>query len=151
MDPTPTAADAGAFRVPVGDLRLGPRERRYLAEVVASNRLSYGPFSQRFEALFARLHDCRYAVFCNSGTSALHLAVAALTERHGWADGDEVLVPAVTFIATGNVVLHNGLRPVFVDVDPRTYNLDPARLAAHLSPRTRAIMPVHLMGLPADL
>src|SRR5437868_13810620 len=109
---TPQAAP---LKVPVGDLRLGPREKQYLAEVIDSNRLSYGPFSQRFEALFAQLHDCKYAVFCNSGTSALHLALATLKERHGWNDGDEILVPAVTFIATSNVVLHNHLRPVFVD------------------------------------
>jgi dTDP-4-amino-4,6-dideoxygalactose transaminase len=138
-------------RVTVGDVRLGPREKEYLAQVIDSNRLSYGPFTERFEALFAQLHDCRYAVFCNSGTSALHVAVTALKERHGWQDGDEVLVPAVTFIATSNVVLHNGLQPVFVDVCPRTYNLDPAQIESKITPRTRAILPVHLLGLPADL
>ena len=94
--------------------------------MIDSNRLSYGPFTERFEGLFAREHDCGYAVFCNSGTSALHIALAALKELHGWADGDEVLVPAVTFVATSNVVLHNRLTPVFVDVDPLTYNIDPA-------------------------
>ncbi len=143
--------DEPALKVPVGELRLGAREKGYLEQVVASNRLSYGPFSQRFEALFAQLHDCKYAVFCNSGTSALHIALAALKERHGWRDGDEVLVPAVTFIATSNVVLHNNLRPVFVDVHPRTYNIDPALIEAKITPRTRAILPVHLMGLPADM
>jgi perosamine synthetase len=139
------------LKVPVGDLRLGAKEKQYLAQVIDSNRLSYGPFSQRFEALFAQLHDCKYAIFCNSGTSALHLALAALKERHGWQDGDEVLVPAVTFIATSNVVLHNHLRPVFVDVDRATYNIDPALIEAKITPRTRAILPVHLMGLPADM
>jgi perosamine synthetase len=138
-------------RVTVGDVRLGPREKQYLTAVIDSNRLSYGPFTERFESLFARLHDCRHAIFCNSGTSALHIAVAALKERYGWRDGDEVLVPAVTFIATSNVVLHNGLRPVFVDVHPRTYNIDPERIEEKITPRTRAILPVHLLGLPADL
>src|SRR5438132_174706 len=89
--PSGEARPDGPFRVPVGDLRLGPKEKQYLAQVVESNRLSYGPFSQKFEDLFARLHDCKYAIFCNSGTSALHLAVAALKERHGWRDGDEIL------------------------------------------------------------
>jgi dTDP-4-amino-4,6-dideoxygalactose transaminase len=138
-------------KVTVGDLRLGEREKQYLGEVIASNRLSYGPFSQRFEALFAEQHDCRYAVFCNSGTSALHIALAALKEQHGWADGDEVIVPAVTFVATSNVVLHNRLTPVFVDIDPLTYNIDPELIEARITPRTKAILPVHLLGLPADM
>ena len=142
---------APPLKVTVGDLRLGDREKQYLAEVVDSNRLSYGPFTQRFEAMFADLHDCKFAAFCNSGTSALHVALAALKELHGWADGDEVLVPAVTFVATSNVVLHNRLTPVFVDVCPATYNIDPALIEAKITPRTRALLPVHLLGLPADM
>ena len=144
-------ADQPAFRVSVGDLRIGPKERLYANEVLDSSRLSYGPFSQRFESLFASVHDCKYAIFCNSGTSALHIALAALKERHGWADGDEVIVPAVTFIATSNIVMHNQMKPVFVDVQPDTYNIDPAQIEAKITPRTRAIIPVHLMGLPADM
>jgi perosamine synthetase len=139
------------FRVTVGELQLGPKEREYLGQVIDSNRLSYGPWTQKFEAEFAKMHDSRYAVFCNSGTSALHIAVAALKELHGWQDGDEVIVPSVTFVATVNVVLHNGLKPVFVDVDPQTYNLDPNLLESKITPRTRAILPVHLLGLPADM
>lgn len=135
----------------VGGLEIGPRERKYLSQVIASNRLSYGPVTQQFERDFARLHDSRFAIFCSSGTAALHLAVAALKEKYHWRDGDEILVPAVTFIATSNVVLHNGLRPVFVDVDPRTYNIDPALIEKHITRRTRAILPVHLMGLPCDM
>ncbi len=139
------------FRVTVGDLQLGAREKEYLGQVIDSNRLSYGPFTRRFEEMFAAEHDCKFAVFCNSGTSALHIALAALKELHGWEDGDEVLVPAVTFIATSNVVLHNRMTPVFVDVDPLTYNIDPALIEAKITPRTRAILPVHLLGLPADM
>lgn len=138
-------------RVSVGDLVIGPRARRYLARVIKSSRLSYGPFSERFEREFARLHGCDYGIFCNSGTSALHVSLQALKERHGWKDGDEVIVPSVTFVATANVVLHNRLTPVFADVDPRTYNIDPAELERRLSPRTRAVIPVHLLGLPADM
>ena len=137
--------------MPVAGFTLGARERGNLARVIASGRISYGPFSRRFEREFARAHGCAHAVFVNSGTSALHLAVAALKERHGWKDGDEVLVPAVTFVATANVVLHNNLTPVFVDVHPRTYDMDPALIEARLTRRTRAIMPVHLLGLPADM
>ncbi|MFA6318256.1 MAG: DegT/DnrJ/EryC1/StrS family aminotransferase [Elusimicrobiota bacterium] len=135
----------------VGDFKFGPREKRYLRQVIASNRISYGPFSRRFEAAFARAHACRHAVFCNSGTSALHIALAALKEARGWKDGDEVLVPAVTFVATANIVYHNRMTPVFVDVDPRTYTLDPRLLEARTTRRTRAVIPVHLMGLPADM
>lgn len=139
------------LKVTVGDLKLGAQEKAYLNQVIDNNRLSYGPFTQRFEAMFAEMHDCRYAVFCNSGTSALHIALAALKIVHGWEDGDEVLVPAVTFVATSNVVLHNRLTPVFVDVDPLTYNIDPAKIEEKITPRTRAILPVHLLGLPADM
>ncbi len=138
-------------QIGVGDLRLGPLEKRYVLEVLDSNRLSYGPFTERFEAEFARLHDCRYGIFCNSGTSALHVALAALKERHGWADGDEVLVPATTFIATSNIVLHNGMRPVFVDISLKDYGMDPGLIADRVTPRTRAIIPVHLCGLPCDM
>ena len=138
-------------QIGVGGLVLGPAERRYLDEVIASNRLSYGPMTQRLERDFGEMHDCRYSVFCNSGTSALHIALAALKERHGWADGDEVIVPAVTFVATSNIVLHNQMVPVFVDVERDTYNLDPRLLEEKITPRTRAIIPVHLLGLPCDM
>jgi len=149
--PAKKKAQPARREIGVGGFALSPRARRYVGEVLRSNRLSYGPFHRRFEAKFAAEHDCRHAVFCNSGTSALHIALQALKERRGWADGDEVLVPAVTFIATSNVVLHNRMTPVFVDVDPRTYTLDPAKLAEKITPRTRAVMPVHLLGLPADM
>ena len=139
------------MRVTVGDLKIGPQEKKYVNEVLDSNRLSYGPFSRRFEAMFAELHDCKHAIFCNSGTSALHIAVAALKDRYRWADGDEVIVPATTFVATCNVVLHNNLRPVFVDVCPETYNINPALIERAITKKTRAIVPVHLTGLPADM
>jgi len=135
----------------VGGLEMGPLERQLVLEVLDSGRLSPGPFVARFEQEIARLHGRRFGVMCNSGTSALQIALAALREAGGWADGDEVLVPAVTFIATANVVLMNGLRPVFVDVDPLTYTIDPALIEARITPRTRAIIPVHLFGLPCDM
>ena len=138
-------------QIGVGNLVLGKAEKHYLQKVIASNRLSYGPMSERFETEFAKLHDSRYAIFCNSGTSALHVALAALKERYGWQDGDEVIVPAVTFIATSNIVLHNGMTPVFVDVDRRTYNIDPALIESKITSKTRAIIPVHLFGLPCDM
>ena len=135
----------------VGGFAASARARRYVGQVLRSGRLSYGTFHQRFEAAFAAEHDSRHAIFCNSGTSALHVAVQALKEKYGWADGDEILVPAITFIATSNVVLHNRLKPVFVDVDPLTYTIDPMKMEAKITKRTRAVMPVHLLGLPADM
>lgn len=138
-------------QIGVGGFEIGEAEKRYLNEVIESSRLSYGPMTQKFEALFAEAHDCKYAVFCNSGTSALHMALAVLKERGGWQDGDEVIVPAVTFVASSNIVLHNGMRPVFVDVEPDTYNLDPAKIVEKITDRTRCILPVHLFGQPASM
>jgi perosamine synthetase len=135
----------------VGGFATSALARRYVNEALDSNRLSYGPFHRRFEAAFAAEHDSKHAVFLNSGTSALHIALQALKEKHGWADGDEVIVPSVTFIATSNVVLHNRMVPVFADVDPLTYTLDPAKFEAAITPKTRAVIPVHLLGLPADM
>ena len=135
----------------VGTVRISPLARQLVLSTLESNRLSYGPLTRRFENDFARLHDCRFGVMSNSGTSALHLALAALQEIHGWQPGDEVIVPAVTFVATANVAIHNGLRPVFVDVEPSFYELDPAQIEAHVTPRTRALVPVHLFGQPCDM
>lgn len=143
--------DAPARTVTVGDFRTGPKEREYVNAVLDSNRLSHGPWSRRFEAMWAAAHDSRFAVFCNSGTSALQIAVAALKKKYGWQDGDEILVPSVTFVATANVVLYNNLVPVFVDVDPVTFNIDPGLVEAKITARTRGVIPVHLCGLPADM
>ena len=135
----------------VGDVVLGPAERRYMNDVLDKGRLSYGEYTRSFEQEFARLHDRRVAIICNSGTSALQVALHALKRRYGWHDGDEVLVPAVTFVASANVVLQNRLTPVFVDIEPDFYEMDPAGIERHITPRTRAIMPVHLFGQPCDM
>lgn len=147
----PSTSSGVQRRVNVGELILGTRERFHLQRAIDSDRLSYGPITQEFETSFARLHDTPYACFCNSGTSALQIALCALKEQRGWRDGDEVIVPAVTFVATVNVVLQNGLKPVLVDVEPDTFNIDPGRIADAITSRTRCIMPVHLLGLPADM
>lgn len=139
------------MRVGVGCCSIDPLGVRYVNQVLKSGRLSYGPFHRRFERSFAREHQSLHSVFCNSGTSALHIALQALKELHGWKDGDEVLVPAITFVATANIVLHNRLTPVFVDVEENTYNINPDEIEQHITRRTRAIIPVHLLGLPADM
>src|SRR5438067_8176032 len=124
---------------------VGPDELDALAEVIESGMLTMGPRVPEFEAELARACETRHAVAVSSGTAALHLAVLAL----GLEPGDEVLVPAYTFPATANVVALAGLRPVLVDVDPDTMNLDPEQVT--VGPRTRAILAVHLFGRPARL
>ncbi|MEW6616805.1 MAG: DegT/DnrJ/EryC1/StrS family aminotransferase [Patescibacteria group bacterium] len=139
------------YQIGSAGFHFGNRERKYIGEVLKSHRLSYGPWSKKFEDIFAKEHDSKFAVFSNSGTSALHMALAAMKEKYGWKDGDEVIVPAVTFVATSNIVLFNNMKPVFVDVDPKTYNIDPSKIEAAITKRTRVILPVHLFGMPADM
>lgn len=138
-------------QIGVGHCQIGPQAKALVQEVLDSNRLSAGPMMARFEQRIAALHGCKHGLMSNSGTSALQIALAALKERDGWADGDEVLVPALTFVATSNVVLYNGLTPVFVDIEPEYYCIDPAQIERRITTRTRAIMPVHIGGLPCDM
>ncbi|MDO8500058.1 MAG: DegT/DnrJ/EryC1/StrS family aminotransferase [bacterium] len=138
-------------QIGVGGTVITALHKRYVGKVLASGRLSYGPFLKAFEMKFAKLHNRRFAVSANSGTSALQVALHALKELGNWKDGDEVLVPALTFIATSNVVIQNNLKPVFVDIDSRTYHIDPAKIEKYITKRTRAIMPVHLFGVSADM
>lgn len=138
-------------QIGVGGFRISERAKELVMQVLDSNRVTSGPMMARFEERIAALHGCRFGLMSNSGTSALQIALQALKERHGWADGDEVLVPALTFVATSNVVLYNGLKPVFVEVEPRHYMIDPAKIEERITPRTRAIMPVHIGGQPCDM
>jgi perosamine synthetase len=124
---------------------VGREELDVIAEVIESGMLTMGVRVPEFEAELARVCETRHAVAVSSGTAALHLAVLAL----GLEPGDEVIVPAYTFPATANVVALSGLKPVLVDVDPATMNLDPAQV--EVGPRTRAILAVHLFGRPARL
>lgn len=139
------------YQIGSAGFHFGAKEKKYIGEVLKSHRLSYGPWSRRFEEVLAKEHDSKFAVFSNSGTSALHMALAAMKEKYGWHDGDEVIVPAVTFVATSNIVIYNNMNPVFVDVDPKTYNINPKKIEAAITPRTRVILPVHLFGMPADM
>lgn len=135
----------------VGTVDIGTNERLYIEKVLDSGLITAGPILTRFEELFARRHGRVHGIMVNSGTSALQIALAALKERHKWADYCEVIVPALTFIASSNMILEVGLIPVFVDVDPFTYTIDTKELARAITPRTVAIMPVHLFGLPCDM
>jgi len=147
----PEPSGATARRIGIGDCAISDRAKALVLEVLDSNRLSAGPMMARFEHEMAALHGCAYGLMSNSGTCALQIALAAVKERHGWQDGDEVLVPALTFVATSNVVLYNGLKPVFCDVEADYFCIDPAGIESRITPRTRAIMPVHVAGLPCDM
>ena len=136
------------------DIRLarpdvGEEELAAVAEVLESGQLTMGPRVAEFEELLAAACGTRHAVAVSSGTAALHAVVLALGLGQG-VDGhrDEVLVPAYTFPATANVVALAGAKPVLVDVDPDTFNLDLSRVEAALTPRTRAVLAVHLFGRP---
>jgi perosamine synthetase len=138
-------------QIGVGTADIRAEDRARVAQVLGSGRLSAGPMMAELEQRFAAIHDRRHAAMCNSGTGALQLALQALKERYGWTDGAEVIVPAMTFVATVNIVLFNRLTPVLADIDPATFNLDPASAAAAVTDRTVAMIPVHLFGQPADM
>ena len=134
--------------IPVSMPDLSGREQAYAAEAVASTWISSsGPFLDRFEREFAAACGTPHAVATSNGTTALHLALATL----GVGPGDEVLVPAMTYIATANAVTYCGATPVFVDIDPETWCLDPRRIEAAITRRTKGVIPVHLLGHPADM
>jgi dTDP-4-amino-4,6-dideoxygalactose transaminase len=126
---------------------IGQEEFQAVREVLESRWLTTGPVTQQFEREFAEFVGCKYAVAVNSCTAALHLALDAA----GITAGDEVLVPSYTFAATAEVVVYLGARPVLCDSLPGGFNIDPADAARRITPKTRAIIAVHLAGEPCDL
>ncbi len=134
--------------IPAARPFIGPEERAAVDRVLESGILAQGPEVASFEREFSeQVVDGRHAVAVNSGTSALHLSLLAA----GIGPGDEVIVPSFTFAATANSVALTGATPVFVDIEPRHFCLDPEAVEAAVGPRTRAVMPVHLYGHPADM
>jgi dTDP-4-amino-4,6-dideoxygalactose transaminase len=134
-------------QIPITKPVVGDQEWQALREPLATGWLTQGPQVAAFEQAFAARHQVRYALATTSCTTALHLILASL----GIQPGDEVIVPAFTWIATANAVEYCGARPVFADIDRDTYNLDIGQVKACITPRTRAIMPVHLFGLCVDM
>lgn len=134
-------------RYPVGLPFIGDLERARVAQTLLDGQLTQGPTVARFEETFAEWLGVRNAVACSSGTAALHLALRAL----GIGPGDEVLVPDLSFVATANAVVYCGATPVLVDVDAATWNISLTDADRKIGSRTKAIVPVHLYGLPCDM
>lgn len=126
---------------------IGEEERRAVLEPLESGWLTQGPKVAEFERMFAARHQVRHALATTSCTTATHLALVAA----GVGPGDEVIVPAFTWVSTANVVVHCGATPVFCDVSTEDFNIDPAQIADKVTDRTKAIIPVHLFGMVADM
>ena len=135
------------MRVPLSAPDIQEEDIEAVAGVLRSSRLSMGPKLEEFENAIARYVGAQHAIGVSSGTSGLHLCVRAL----GIGEGDEVIVPSFAFIAVANVLRYERAIPVFVDIEPETLNLDPFRIEAAITPRTKAILVVHTFGCPANL
>ncbi|MDB5100822.1 MAG: Glutamine--scyllo-inositol transaminase [Cyanobacteria bacterium RYN_339] len=143
LEMQPKRAEFLVFGAPL----IEEEEIREVEATLRSGWLGTGPKTKLFEQRFAEYTGAKFAVALNSATAGLHLALDAL----GIGPGDEVIVPTMTFAATANVVFHVGATPVFADCDPTTFNIDPASIAAAITPRTKAIIPVHFAGRPCDM
>lgn len=126
-------------------------QKRLIQKVLNSGRLTYGPVTRQLEQEFGKIHGHKEVLFTDSGTSALMIALRTMKDMYGWKDGAEVIMPAVTFVATMNVILFTNLKPVLVDIDRKTLNIDPNLALKAVTGKTVAIMPVHLLGLPANM
>jgi dTDP-4-amino-4,6-dideoxygalactose transaminase len=142
-DDKPLRKDFLPFHQPL----IGAEEEAEVIQTLRSGWLTTGPRTQEFERDFAEYIGCNHAIGLNSCTAGLHLALVAI----GVGEGDEVITTPITFPATANVIVHQRARPVFADVDPETLNINPEKIEEKISPRTRAIIPVHLAGHPCEM
>ena len=133
--------------IPLSRPDITERDKQAVIAVLDSNYLSLGPKLKEFEQKMAAYAGTKYAVACNSGTSGLHMIVAAL----GIKDGDEVITTPFSFISSSNCMLFERAKPVFVDIDEKTYNIDTAQIEAKITERTKAILPVHIFGQPVNM
>jgi perosamine synthetase len=133
--------------IPLARPHIGERERELVMDVLRSDALACGEMVPAFERAFADRVGTRFAIACSSGTAGLHVGL----NRLGLGPGDEVVTSSFSFIASANVILHERATPVFADIDERTLNVDPAAVEAAITPRTRAIVPIHIFGYPCDI
>lgn len=133
--------------IPIAKPIIGQEEIRAVGDVLASGMLTQGESVKKFEEAFSSYLDVKHSIAVSNGTVSLDLALKALDLKAG----DEVISPAFTFIATANAILYQGLLPVFADVNPKTFNIDPESLAERITPKTKAVVGVHLYGQPFDL
>jgi len=138
------------IRIPFGTISIPEKSKKLIMESLETTRISSGKYVRELEDRFATLHNVREAVAVSSGTDADVLALAVLND-FGAFRGDEIIIPALSFVATGNAVYHAGFTPVFVDIERESLNIDSAQIESAVTERTRGIMPVHLMGKPADM
>src|SRR5690606_28180069 len=135
------------MKIPMASPDLTQAEIDAVNEVLTTRWLSFGPKLPAFEQALADYVGTKFGVAVNSGTSGLHLAMIAA----GVGEGDEVITPSFSFIASANCVLYERAKPVFVDIDPLTANIDPEAIERAITPRTKAIIVVHAFGQPADM
>lgn len=135
------------FDIAIAAPDIGELEMKYVTQAVKSNEISSGYFLNKFEEKFRLFCEASNATSCTNGTVALHLALIGA----GVKEGDEVIVPALTYVATANAVIHAGGVPVFVDINPDYWGLDPEEVKRKITPRTKAVIAVHLYGHPADM
>lgn len=135
------------YRVPLSEPYIDEEDMHSIERALREKRLSQGKYVEKFEKEFAKYVGVKHAIAVSNGTAALHLAVAAI----GVGPSDEVLVPSFSFIATANCVLYQGAKPVFIDIDPLTYNINPSNMGKKVNKRSKAIIPVHYAGQPCDM
>src|SRR5262245_35921034 len=134
--------------IPIAEPSISDKEISYVLDAVRSGWVSStGPYVLKFEKKFSEYVGTRFALTVSNGTTALHLSLASL----GVSPGDEVIVPDLTFVASANAVVYTGAKPVFADIEPDTWCIDPVSVARKITAKTKAIMPVHLYGHPARM
>ncbi len=136
------------IKIPISEPSIGEEELKNIIDCIKSSWISSkGKYIKEFEQGFSKFCGAKFGVSTSNGTAALHLALATL----GIGPGDEVIVPALTFVASANVVTYCGAKPIFVDSDPATWNIDPEKIKEKITDKTKAIIPVHLYGHPVDM